>query len=626
MVSSKYIGHIALFITVLALALTLGAIFYAGGTDNTVKLEYEDKLFDTSDIISLNIIMDKDKWDEMIENAINEEYYSCDVEINGSRFNNVGIRPKGNTSLSSIVNDPDTDRYSLKIEFGHFVKGQTCWGLDKLILNNNYADATNMKEALTYDMFKYLGADASLYNYADISVNGEYWGIYLALEGVEDSFLMRNYGAQSGELYKPDPMSNNNENGGRPDFKNGEKPDFEGMPNGERPDFENMPNGERPDFENGERPDFGDMPNGEVTPDQNGQPETGAPDQGENRGGRPGGMSGNGADLNYTDDELDSYSSIWEASVYDVGEKAERRVVTALKNISEGNSLEKYMDVDNLLKYMAVHSFVVNEDSLSGNMSHNYYLYESGGKLNIIPWDYNLAFGGMGNMGGGRGGFGNRNNDNAQKEEQGGRRNTNSADSMINDPIDTPFDGTHFFDTLLENEEYLAKYHEYYQKLVDEYIDGGELDKVYNRIISQIGEKIKTDPTAFYTYDEFTAAHEMLYKTIKLRAESVKGQLNGSIPAAKDGQSDTSAFIDASEIDTSVMGSMHNDDKGMGEGGNEDRRNRRGGGMQPGGMAPQKSEAEQSMTQSKNRAAFLISGAVMAAAVVFAGLFKRKRK
>lgn len=117
------------------------------------------------------------------------------------------IRPKGNTSLTSIANDPTTDRYSFKLEFDHYVDGQTCFGLDKLILNNNYADATNMKEALIYDMYQYLGADASLYNYAKLSVNGEYWGVYLALEAVEDSFLLRNYGVQDGELYKPDSMN-----------------------------------------------------------------------------------------------------------------------------------------------------------------------------------------------------------------------------------------------------------------------------------------------------------------------------------------------------------------------------------------------------------------------------------
>lgn len=119
----------------------------------------------------------------------------------------VAIRPKGNTSLTSIASDPTTDRYSFKLEFDHYVDGQTYFGLDKLILNNNYADATNMKEALIYDMYQYLGADASLYNYAKLSVNGEYWGVYLALEAVEDSFLLRNYGVQDGELYKPDSMN-----------------------------------------------------------------------------------------------------------------------------------------------------------------------------------------------------------------------------------------------------------------------------------------------------------------------------------------------------------------------------------------------------------------------------------
>ena len=53
----------------------------------------------------------------------------------------MGIRPKGNTSLSAIAADPDTDRYSLKLEFDHYVDGQTCLGLDKLILNKNYADS-----------------------------------------------------------------------------------------------------------------------------------------------------------------------------------------------------------------------------------------------------------------------------------------------------------------------------------------------------------------------------------------------------------------------------------------------------------------------------------------------------
>lgn len=348
------------------------------------------------------------------------------------------IRPKGNTRLTSIASDPTTDRYSFKLEFDHYVDGQTCFGLDKLILNNNYADATNMKEALIYDMYQYLGADASLYNYAKLSVNGEYWGVYLALEAVEDSFLLRNYGVQDGELYKPDSMNI----GGGKDFG---------------------------DF-NADDIDFGDLDLGDMTlPDRNAAPaeqktaaagERPADDFGF--GGGKGGfsMSGGGADLNYTDDELDSYETIWDGEIADTTKADHKRVVTALKNISEGNALEDYMDVDNLLRYMAVHVFSVNEDSLSGMMAHNYYLYEAGGKLNFIPWDYNLALGGMGR--------------------------SNDATSVVNDAIDNAFSGTSFFDTLMADEAYHSQYYAYLQQLVSEYIDGDGFDAFYTRVRSQI--------------------------------------------------------------------------------------------------------------------------------------------
>lgn len=400
----------------------------AAAGETGVSMAYETELFDTSSILTVNILMDEADWNDMLANAAAEEYYQCDVEVNGTTFYRVAIRPKGNTSLTSIASDPTTDRYSFKLEFDHYVDGQTCFGLDKLILNNNYADATNMKEALIYDMYQYLGADASLYNYAKLSVNGEYWGVYLALEAVEDSFLLRNYCVQDGELYKPDSMNI----GGGKDFG---------------------------DF-NADDIDFGDLDLGDMTPpDRNAAPaeqktaaagERPADDFGF--GGGKGGfsMSEGGADLNYTDDELDSYETIWDGEIADTTKADHKRVVTALKNISEGNALEDYMDVDNLLRYMAVHIFSVNEDSLSGSMAHNYYLYEAGGKLNLIPWDYNLALGGMGR--------------------------SNDATSVVNDAIDNAFSGTTFFDTLMENETYHSQYYAYLQQLVSEYIDGGGFD------------------------------------------------------------------------------------------------------------------------------------------------------
>ena len=376
-------------------------------------------------------------------------------------------------------------------------------------LNNNYTDATNMKEALIYDMYQYLGADASLYNYAKLSVNGEYWGVYLALEAVEDSFLLRNYGVQDGELYKPDSMNI----GGGKDFG---------------------------DF-NADDIDFGDLNLGDMTlPDRNAAPaeqktaaagERPADDFGF--GGGKGGfsMSGGGADLNYTDDELDSYETIWEGEITDTTKAAHKRVVTALKNISEGNALEDYMDVDDLLRYMAVHVFSVNEDSLSGMMAHNYYLYEAGGKLNLIPWDYNLALGGMGR--------------------------SNDATSVVNDAIDNAFSGTTFFDTLMENETYHSQYYAYLQQLVSEYIDGGSFDAFYTRVRSQIDALVESDPTAFYSYDGYLTAAETLYQVVKLRGQSIQGQLDGTIPSTEAAQRTSDALVDASVLDLSAMGYMN---------------------------------------------------------------------
>ena len=537
MIAHKHMPKIAAALMAVAVCLCLVAAMCSGAVkkalgDSGVSMGYETALFDTSQPLTVNILMDEEDWQSMLDNATAETYYTCNVEINGEIFCRVGIRPKGNTSLTSIANDPTTDRYSFKLEFDQYVEGQTCYGLDKLVLNNNYADATYMKEALVYDMYRFLGADASLYNYAAIYVNGEYWGAYLALEAVEDSFLLRNYGAQSGALYKPEGVDA--DRGGKNDdnadgMKTAMQPEAgdadesaDGMPdftpfggNGLTPpegqhgtDDTNRPSPpQRPDEVGGEMGKTGES---SAIPEL---PEDFTP-------GQTGGIFGTsgGADLNYTDDELDSYQTIWDGEVTDTSKADHRRVVTALKHAAEGTELDTYLDVDNLLKYMAVHVFSVNLDSLSGNMAHNYYLYESDGKLNLLPWDYNLAFGGFGG----------------------------SADSVINSDISDPFAVTDFFDALLENETYRAQYEAYLRQLAEEYVQGGMLESFYTRTRSQIDQLVQDDPTAFYDYDAYDDAAQMLLQVVQLRGRSVLLQLSGA-----------EETVDTTGIDLRIMGGMN---------------------------------------------------------------------
>lgn len=91
-----------------------------------------------------------------------------------------------------------------------------------------------------------------------------------------------------------------------------------------------------------------------------------------------------------------------------------------------------------VIRYFAVHNFVLNFDSYTGSMIHNYYLYEKDGQMQMIPWDYNLAFGGFQLM--------------------------DSATSLVNFPIDSPVSGGNVEDRpmiawIFANEEYTERYH-----------------------------------------------------------------------------------------------------------------------------------------------------------------------
>ena len=155
--------------------------------------------------------------------------------IDGESFGNVGLRAKGNTSLTQ-VESYGNNRYSFKLEFDHYESGQTYHGLDKLSLNNIIQDNTYMKDYITYRMMGEFGAVSPLCSYVYIRVNGEDWGLYLAVEGVEEAFMQRNYGGDYGELYKPDSQSSGG--AGNVDDRKGfmEKPGMDGteLPEGDR--------------------------------------------------------------------------------------------------------------------------------------------------------------------------------------------------------------------------------------------------------------------------------------------------------------------------------------------------------------------------------------------------------
>ncbi|MFK5708926.1 CotH kinase family protein [Lysinibacillus boronitolerans] len=270
---------------------------------------------------------------------------------------------------------------------------------------------------------------------------------------------------------------------------------------------------------------------------------------------------GTGSDLKYISDDIEDYTGI--GLKINEGNIDQSKLVEMLDAINNGGDIEKYIDVDEMLRYFAVNTALVNLDSYQGNMKHNYYLYEQNGVFSIIPWDYNMSFGGFG-AGGGRIAGGNGENladastnmekplaqkngqpdqavDGDMKQEGAGFDKGMSGnlldDSAINFSVITPVSGTTLeerplLNVLLSNEEYRAKYEGYLEELATTYLTEDYVQSITKKLAVLLTTYVEADPTKFSTTEQFLEAVEgenSLPAFAKQRSESILKQLSGEL-------------------------------------------------------------------------------------------------
>lgn len=177
-------------------------------TSAGVTQAYES-LFQTDNVIDVNVTIDDADWKSMLESPLDKDYKNVSVEVDGNKLDNVGFSTKGNLTLKAVASMEDSDRYSFRLKFDKYDKTQTLLGLDKMVLNNNYADPSYMREVLHYEALRSIGMDVPMTNYVNLYVNGELVGFYTGVEAVDDSYLERNYGEdyEEGVLYDTDEKS-----------------------------------------------------------------------------------------------------------------------------------------------------------------------------------------------------------------------------------------------------------------------------------------------------------------------------------------------------------------------------------------------------------------------------------
>lgn len=495
-------------------------------------IKYTKTLFDDSKVHTIDIQVDNRTWNNMIENATYEKYIPCTMVIDGVRIKEVGIRPKGDTSLKHVM-DMNSQNFSFKVEFDHYKK-QSFDGLDKMILNSCSQDTTYMKDYLAQHMMNYMGIAAPLSSYVSITLNGKAFGFYLAMEAVEKSFCVRNYGVIDGKLYKPDALE-------LPKY------DYIKIMGSETEDGQSaveymanvMSGNAYKGLDSSTRVDMlGDMAKVLIHSNEINTDATG---------------------LAYIDNNPKSYKAILKSGVFTVDESDEGRLIKSIQKLNSGKDFDNTVDVDSVIKYFVVHNFVDNCDGYTSIFSHNYYLFERAGKLSMIPWDYNLAFGSFavdpGNSSSNL--FGN------YIKTTDARYGMSSTKSMVNYPIDTPvfnadLDKRPMMNEILTKSKYSDKYHQYFKKFITDYFSSGYFDTFYETTVEMISPYIQNDKKGFFTYNQFVEGVSDLNKFCKLRAKSVQAQLNNILPSTLKGQKEhPETLIDTQNLDMTKTITMY---------------------------------------------------------------------
>jgi hypothetical protein len=142
--------------------------------------------------------------------------------------------------------------------------------------------------------------------------------------------------------------------------------------------------------------------------------------------------------------------------------------------------IEKVLDVDQFLRFLAVSVVLVHLDNYIG-MGHNYYLYERDGHFTILPWDLNMGFGTF----------------------KGGPSQGDISDFFIDEPVTGSMDDRPLVKRLLAHKPFMEQYHAYLQQCLDGGFAEGKLESRIDELIALVRPFVEKDETKFFTMEQF---------------------------------------------------------------------------------------------------------------------------
>lgn len=479
-----------------------------------ISYDYKDKVFVQDKVNEIYIEIDESEFQDMLDNPLDEEYKSANIIVNGNKLNNVAIRTKGNSSLTRVAEDSESNRYSFKIKMDEY-QDQSLYGLEKLNLNNCYTDPSYMREYISYRLMEEMDLPTPANAYMKVYINDEEWGLYLAVENIEESFIRTNFETIDGDLYKPESLN----------YK------VEDLNNFNIDDIKEKLN----------------LKTNEYTSDYDHIEEF--------------------IKAINTNQNLEEYMDIDEFIRYFV-------VNTALVNLDsyQGNLLHNYYLYEENGKFKIIPwdydlSFGVfgtmdtgmdekqNKDPESNDFNNDFSPSDKDDNFNeykniIVPDKYEEEENNLGEQLT----YENNNTENRdnmptdfQKRKdktmadnpRGNMSTINMSDSTINFPIDSPvsdydIENYPMIYSWLSQEKYKEIYHQYLNEFIGKYFNESYINNLVGETAKLIQKSVLSDPNKKYTIDDFQDGYESIIEFTTLRNESIQKQLLGELESEKE--------------------------------------------------------------------------------------------
>ena len=158
-------------------------------------------LYDDSTVPRIDISIDPEilEWLYQDENLENDTEFSARFVFNNGEIIDtiepIGFRLRGNTSRYS-------EKKSFKVSFNSFTQGGKYYGVEKLNLNGEHNDPSVMRSKLGWDLLRKWGIAAPRSNHVEVYINGDYYGLYINVEHIDEEFVKSRYAKNDGNLFK----------------------------------------------------------------------------------------------------------------------------------------------------------------------------------------------------------------------------------------------------------------------------------------------------------------------------------------------------------------------------------------------------------------------------------------